>query len=73
MGFKIRKEFNLKVDIAEITEFINCGSKGIYHIENNFEKIKSIRYLMYLRKKGLNVNEVIDKMNERESNKISKN
>lgn len=69
MAFKIRKEYNLKIDIAEISEFIKCNLKGIYHIESNFENIKSIRYLMYLRKKGLDVNDVIDKINEIEDKK----
>lgn len=64
MGIKIRKEFHIKVDIAEITKFIGCNPKGIYYIENNFEEIKGIRYLMYLRKRGLNVNKVIDRLNE---------
>lgn len=66
MGIKIRKEFNIKVDIAKISEFIGCNQKGIYYIENNFQKTKSIRYLMYMRKKGLNVNKLLDQIIQEE-------
>lgn len=66
MGIKIRKEFNIKVNIPKITEFIGCNAKGIYYIENNFENTKAIRYLMYMRKKGLNVNKLLDMVNEKE-------
>lgn len=66
MGIKIRKEFNIKVNIPKISEFIGCNAKGIYYIENNFEKTKAIRYLMYMRKKGLNVNKLLDYANKKE-------
>ena len=37
MGIKIRKEYNIKVNIDKNSEFIGCNPKGIYYIENNFE------------------------------------
>lgn len=57
---KIRKDFNIRVNIAKISEFIGCNPKGIYYIENNFETNKTVRYLMYLRKKGVNINKILD-------------
>ena len=64
---KIRKDFNIKVNMSKISEFIGCNSKGVYYIENNIQNTKSIRYLMYMRKKGLNVNKLIDRLNENEN------
>ena len=63
---KIRKIYDVKVNIAEITEFIGCNPKGIYYIERSFEEIKAVRYLMYMRNAGLNVNKLLDNMNEDE-------
>jgi hypothetical protein len=63
---KIRKIYDVKVNIAEISEFIGCNPKGIYYIERSFEEIKAIRYLMYMRKAGLNVNKILDNINENE-------
>lgn len=63
MAKKIRKEFNIKVNTTKISEFIGCNPKGIYYIENNFEKTKAVRYLMYMRNAGLNVNKLLDQMN----------
>ena len=35
---KIRKEHNIKVNIAEISKFIGCNLKGIHYIEASFEE-----------------------------------
>ena len=63
---KIRKEHNIKVNIAEISKFIGCNTKGIHYIEASFEETKAVRYLMYMRKAGLNVNKLLDNMNKDE-------
>ncbi len=70
MGIKIRDKYNLTINIAKISKFIGGSNKVIYHIENNFEHHKAIRYLMYMRKKGLNVNKLLDFAIEEE--KLSK-
>ena len=59
---KIRKEHNIKVNIAEISKFIGCKPKGIHYIEASFEENKAVRYLIYMRKAGLNVNKLLDNM-----------
>lgn len=69
-GLKVRTVFNLKVNIPKITEFIGCNAKGIYYIENNLLDTKSVRYLMYMRKQGLNVNKLVDQLNEKESERV---
>ena len=70
MGIKVRKEFGIKVNIDKISDYIGCNPKGIYYIENNLARTKSIRYLMYMRKKGLNINKLIDRIIEEEDSEI---
>lgn len=68
-GVQVRKEFDINVDIAKLSEFVNCNPKGVYYIENNIFTSKPIRYLMYMRKHGLNVNKLIDLLNTQDKSK----
>lgn len=61
-GVQVRKHYNIDVDIAKLSKFVNCNPKGVYYIENNIYTAKPIRYLMYMRKNGLNVNKLIDQL-----------
>lgn len=61
-GVQVRKDFNIDVDIAKLSKFVKCNPKGVYYIENNIYNAKPIRYLMYMRKNGLNVNKLIDQL-----------
>ena len=71
-GVQVRKDFNIDVDIAKLSKFVKCNPKGVYYIENNIYNAKPIRYLMYMRKHGLNVNKLIDLLNSRDiTQKIS--
>lgn len=69
-GVQVRKDFNIDVDIAKLSKYVKCNPKGVYYIENNIYTAKPIRYLMYMRKNGLNVNKLIDLLisNERSQN-----
>lgn len=63
---KLRDRLKFKADIKEFTEYIGCSDKGIYHIENNLLKNKSVRYIMYLKKQGFDINKIIDLLLELE-------
>lgn len=71
-GVQVRKHYNIDVDIAKLSKFVNCNPKGVYYIENNIYTAKPIRYLMYMRKNGLNVNKLIDFLISNENSKNSK-
>lgn len=61
MVFKnIRKK--LKLDNRELLSFIGKKSSIIYYIENNYKKKSIIKYIIFLRLKGVNLNEFFDEM-----------
>ena len=63
MPFKeIRKE--LGVSNEEILSFLERKSSIIYHIENNYQRKSIIQYLVFLRAKGIDLNELFDKITE---------
>lgn len=66
---KIRKELNL--DLKKLTKFIGCNSKGAFYIENTIadNTNKTFRYLLYLRKRRINVNKLLDEYLKIENNK----
>jgi hypothetical protein len=56
---QIRKK--LKIDTKELDDFID--SKGLstkYYIENSYRTNKLFRYLLFLRKKGVDLNDIFD-------------
>jgi len=66
MSLKIRKIFGIKVDLQEFTKYIGCNPKGIYYIESNSLSNKHIRYFLFLRKKGYDINAIKDRIIEDE-------
>jgi hypothetical protein len=56
----IRKK--LKLDNKELLSFIGKKSSIIYYIENNYQKKSIIKYLIFLRLKGVNLNKFFDEM-----------
>lgn len=66
MSLKIRKIFNIKENLQEFTQYIGCNPKGIYYIESNTIANKHIRYFLFLRKKGYNINDIMDRIIEEE-------
>ena len=61
MAFKnIRKK--LKLDNTELLSFIGKKSSIIYYIENNYQKKSIIKYIIFLRLKGVDLNEIFDEM-----------
>lgn len=66
MSLKIRKIFNIKENLQEFTQFIGCNPKGIYYIESNTISNKHVRYFLFLRKKGYNINDIMDRIIEEE-------
>ena len=61
MAFKnIRKK--LKLDNTELLSFIGKKSSIIYYIENNYQKKSTIKYIIFLRLKGVDLNEFFDEM-----------
>ncbi|MBD8019070.1 hypothetical protein [Kaistella pullorum] len=62
MSLKIRKIFGIKENLYEFTKYIGCNPKGIYYIESNTLSNKHIRYFLFLRKKGYDVNEIMDRI-----------
>ena len=71
MSLKIRKIFNIKESLLEFTKYIGCNPKGIYYIESNTTANKHVRYFLFLRKKGYNINDIMDRIIE-EENKLLK-
>ena len=71
MSLKIRKIFNIKENLQEFTKYICCNPKGIYYIESNTIANKHIRYFLFLRKKGYNINEIMDRIIEEEDKNSS--
>ena len=69
MSLKIRKIFNIKENLQEFTQYIGCNPKGIYYIESNTIANKHIRYFLFLRKKGYNINDIMDRIIEEEYEK----
>jgi len=67
MGLKIRKIFGIKENLQEFTEYIGCNPKGIYYIESNAATNKHIRYFLYLRKKGHDINAIMDRIIEEDN------
>ncbi len=66
MSLKIRKIFNIKENLQEFTHYIGCNPKGIYYIESNAVANKHVRYFLFLRKKGYNINDIMDRIIEEE-------
>ena len=66
MSLKIRKIFNIKENLQEFTQYIGCNPKGIYYIESNTVSNKHVRYFLFLRKKGYNINDIMDRIIEEE-------
>ena len=64
MSLKIRKIFNIKENLQEFTQYIGCNPKGIYYIESNTIANKHIRYFLFLRKKGYDINDIMDRIIE---------
>lgn len=73
MSLKIRKIFNIKENLQEFTQFIGCNPKGIYYIESNTVSNKHVRYFLFLRKKGYNINDIMDRIIEEECRNSIKN
>ncbi|SIS89842.1 hypothetical protein SAMN05421789_11059 [Kaistella chaponensis] len=73
MSLKIRKIFNIKENLQEFTQYIGCDPKGIYYIENNTFSNKHVRYFLFLRKKGYNINDIMDRIIEEECRNSIKN
>lgn len=73
MSLKIRKIFNIKENLQEFTQYIRCNPKGIYYIESNTIANKHIRYFLFLRKKGYNINDIMDRIIEEECRNSIKN
>ena len=71
MSLKIRKIFNIKENLQEFTQYIGCNPKGIYYIESNTVSNKHVRYFLFLRKKGYNINEIMDRIIEEEDKNSS--
>ena len=71
MSLKIRKIFNIKENLKEFTQYIGCNPKGIYYIESNTIANKHIRYFLFLRKKGYNINDIMDRIIEEEDKNSS--
>ncbi|WP_313504491.1 hypothetical protein [Kaistella carnis] len=71
MSLKIRKIFNIKENLQEFTQYIGCNPKGIYYIESNTIANKHIRYFLFLRKKGYNINDIMDRIIEEEDKNSS--
>lgn len=71
MSLKIRKIFNIKENLQEFTQYIGCNPKGIYYIESNTIANKHIRYFLFLRKRGYNINEIMDRIIEEEDKNSS--
>ena len=69
MSLKIRKIFNIKENLQEFTQYIGCNPKGIYYIASNAVANKHIRYFLFLRKKGYNINDIMDRIIEEEYEK----
>jgi len=67
MSLKIRKIFGIKVNLQEFTKYIGCNPKGIYYIESNTSSNKHIRYFLFLRKKGYDINAIMDRIISDES------
>ena len=66
MSLKIRKIFNIKENLLEFTQYIGCNPKGIYYIESNTVSNKHVRYFLFLRKNGYNINDIMDRIIEEE-------
>ena len=66
MSLKIRKIFNIKENLQEFTQYIGCNPKGIYYIESNTVSNKHVRYFLFLRKNGYNINDIMDRIIEEE-------
>ena len=66
MSLKIRKIFNIKENLQEFTQYIGCNPKGIYYIESNTVSNKPVRYFLFLRKRGYNINDIMDRIIEEE-------
>lgn len=70
---KIRKEINIDIDLQEIQGYIGCNPKGVYYIENNLIKNKFVRYFLFLRRRKVNINRILDKLIEIEDENIANN
>ncbi|WP_027375646.1 hypothetical protein [Kaistella palustris] len=72
MSLKIRKIFGIKENLQEFTKYIGCNPKGIYYIESNTIENKHVRYFLFLRKKGYNINDIMDRIIEEEHKNTNK-
>lgn len=63
MPFKeVRKK--LGVSNEEILSFLDKKSSIIYYIESQYQKKSIIQYLVFLRAKGIDINELIEDITE---------
>lgn len=70
--FKLRKTFNVKNKVSEFSEYIGCNPKGIYYIEDTLLASKPVRYFMFLKRNGHNVNKILDELIKEEDNLLNK-
>ncbi len=54
----LRKKHN--IEIEKMTSFLNSAKSTVYYLENNFMNNKMFRYLLSLRRKGVNINKILD-------------
>jgi hypothetical protein len=72
MNFKMLKDVrkSLKLKNLDILKSINSKNLStIYHIEKNYTKNIFVKYIMFIRKKGINLNSLFDKIIENEKSK----
>lgn len=61
----IRK--NLKISNKEIEEEVGLKNKSsIYYIESSYNENKVFKYLLFLRRKGVNINAFLDNIIKKE-------
>jgi len=63
---KILRIYRVKHDITnkEIADSLDLSTSSISKIESGFSTISSIRYLKYLRSKGVDLNSLFDDINK---------
>ena len=69
MAFKEARK-QLKIGNAELLGFLEKKSSIIYYIENNYKKKSIIKYIIFLRMKGADLNDIFDKLINSDYKKI---
>lgn len=62
----------LKIPNSELISFLGTKTGAIYQIEKNYVKKPIIKYIIYLRKKGVNLNKFFDEMIQNEFSEVDK-